>query len=118
MAKKSGGLAKLFKDVKKSQKKVDKLFGSKPAPKKAAPAPKEPKEVTKTGKLTGLNKEAAAEADYVEIIVDDERWAATYDGVVIGYLPAALSKYMTEHEDDLQDAEYEDGSVTLTFIIE
>jgi len=117
MAKKSSGLGKLFKDIKKNQKKVDKMFGSKPAPKKAA-APKEPKEVTKTGKLVAQDKEALAAADFVEIEQDGDRWAAMCDESFLGYLPASLSKYMEDHEEYLQNADVEvDGTVTLTFII-
>lgn len=120
MAKKSGGLAKLFKDVKKSQKKVDKLFGSKPAPAKKAAAPKEPKWVTKEGKLTGY-KPAQVDSDaVVEVEQDGDRWAVTADGVTLGYLPAALAKYTEAHEDDMQGAEFdaETGVVTIEFCIE
>lgn len=118
MAKKSGGLAKLFKDVKKSQKKVDKLFGSKPAPAKKAAAPKEPKWVTKEGKLTGYKP--VEDADAVDLEQDGDRWAVTADGVTLGYLPAALAKYTEAHEDDMQGAEFdaETGVVTIEFCIE
>lgn len=118
MAKKSGGLAKLFKDVKKSQKKVDKLFGSKPAPAKKAAAPKEPKWVTKEGKLTAYNP--VEDVDDVDLEQDGDRWAVVAEDVTIGYLPAALAKYVEDHEEDMQDISFdsETGKITIEFCIE
>ena len=118
MAKKSGGLAKLFKDVKKSQKKVDKLFGSKPAPAKKAAAPKEPKWVTKEGKLTGYKP--VEDVDVVDLEQDGDRWAVLADDVTIGYLPAALAKYVEAHEEDMQDVDFDaaSGVITIEFCIE
>ncbi len=120
-----------FKDMKKAKKKhdarmkkIDKLFGT-TTKKAAAPKPakeKEPKEVNKKYKLTGIDKNALLEAldDEVDIFQNaDGKWQVEYEDKVIGFLPASADSYLENHEDELQYAEVnEDGTATLSFIVE
>lgn len=120
-----------FKDMKKAKKKhdarmkkIDKLFGT-TTKKAAAPKPakeKEPKEVEKNYKLTGIDKNALLEAldDEVDICQNaDGKWQVEYEDKVIGFLPASADSYLENHEDELQYAEVnEDGTATLSFIVE
>lgn len=120
----------LLKDLKKAKKKndarmkkIDKMFGA--APKKSAPAKavkeKEPKEVNKNYKMTGIDKNALLEAldDEVDICQNaDGKWQVEYEDKVIGFLPASANSYLENHEDELQYAEInEDGTVHIEFIV-